>query len=174
MAGYGWDEYDVRTGGRQTIHDAGNNIDLHTEFVKIPGGTDGGSWAVRIKGVPREDAPPDLKSTVVFSVALDGLGSLEIANEQSGPGYDGTVTLEGNSPELGEFTIDITPGSQDNSHPVHKHPSYKDKPLDKTLVQSYQIPGDALWQLKGGSSEESSVAIRQLTRTYPKLFCSPA
>ena len=149
MAGYGWDEYDVRNGGRQTIHDAGNQIDLQTEFVKVPGGAHGGSWAVRVKGTPREDAPPDLKSTVIFSVALDGSGSLDVASGGDALGYDGTVELQGNSPELGQFSVSVTQGPKTNSHPIHNHPSYKDKPLDMTLVQSYQLPGEALWQMKG-------------------------
>ena len=41
MAGYGWDDYDVRNGGRQTIHDEGNNIDIQTEFIKVEGGQHG-------------------------------------------------------------------------------------------------------------------------------------
>ena len=43
MAGYGWEEYDVRSGGRQVIRDQGNKIDITTEFVKVEGGTDGRS-----------------------------------------------------------------------------------------------------------------------------------
>ena len=95
MAGYGWDEYDVRSGGQQTIHDAGNRIDITTSFVKIPGGNNGGSWAVRVKGVPRADAPPDLKTTAVFYASLQGLGSLEVANGFESLGYDGDVILKG-------------------------------------------------------------------------------
>ena len=55
MAGYGWDEYDIRKGGRQTIHDAGNNLDLTIDFIKVPGGEKGGNWGARVKGVPRDD-----------------------------------------------------------------------------------------------------------------------
>ena len=159
MDGYGWDEYDVRNGGRQTIHDSGNQIDLQTEFVKVPGGTHGGSWAVRIRGTPREDAPSDLKSTVIFAVALDGSGSLDVASGGDTLGYDGTVELQGNSPELGEFSVSVTQGPTSNSHPIHKHPSYKDKPLDKTLVQSYQLPGEALWQMKGTSTPKRLAVV---------------
>jgi mannosyl-oligosaccharide glucosidase len=56
MAGYGWEEYDVRTGGRQVIHDTGNKIDLTTEFVKVEGGMNGelayswGGLGYRMKG----------------------------------------------------------------------------------------------------------------------------
>lgn len=41
MAGYGWEEYDVRTGGRQVIRDRGNKVDITTEFVKVAGGDNG-------------------------------------------------------------------------------------------------------------------------------------
>ena len=149
MAGYGWDEYDVRQGGRQTIHDAGNKVDIITEFVKFPGGDHGGGWGARIKGTPREDAPEDLKTTVIFSAAIEGLGSLEVANEPDGLGIEGTVTLQGMTPELGEFKIDITPGPDTNQHPPAVHETYADKPLDRTMVASLQLPVEALWQTKG-------------------------
>ncbi|KAI9785275.1 MAG: Processing alpha glucosidase I [Peltula sp. TS41687] len=148
MAGYGWDEYDIRTGGRQIIHDAGNNLDLQTEFVKVPGGTKGGNWGVRIKGTPRKDAPPKLKTTVILNAAMEGLGTLDVANEKDQLGYSDTVTLSGSSSELGQFKIDITQGPAKNSHPIHSHPSHADKPMDRTIVHSFQLPQEALWQTK--------------------------
>lgn len=48
----------MRSGGRQTIHDPANRIDITTEFIKFPGGEHGGSWGARIKGTPRHDASP--------------------------------------------------------------------------------------------------------------------
>ena len=148
MAGDGWDEYDVRTGGRQTIHDAGNRLDIQTELVKVEGGSHGGSWGVRIKGTPREDAPPQLKTTVIFYTAMEGVGNLELANEADDLGYSGTVTIEGNSVGLGQFRIDVTDGSETNSYPIHNHPSHGEKPLDRTIVQSLEVPEEALWQIK--------------------------
>lgn len=41
MVGYGWEEYDVRTGGNQVIRDQGNMIDIQTQFVKVEGGEHG-------------------------------------------------------------------------------------------------------------------------------------
>lgn len=152
MAGYGWDEYDVRAGGRQTIHDAGNDIDITTEFVKIPGGIHGGNWGVRIKGTPRDDAPPDLKSTVIFYATMEGLGSLEITNDNDPLGIEGIVTIKGYTTELGDFNIDITKGPESNVHPPPTHPSYDEKPLDRTLVSSFEVPEEAIWQTKRMSS----------------------
>lgn len=147
MVGYGWDEYDVRHGGHQTIHDAGNSIDITTEFVKIPGGDHGGSWGVRVKGTPREDAPDRLISTVMFYAGIEGLGSLEVQNAPDELGIEGDVNLAGSSNELGEFGISVTE-SVDNRHPPKIHPSYDGKPLDRTIVSSAQVPEGSLWQAK--------------------------
>ncbi|MCJ1420778.1 Processing alpha glucosidase I [Xylographa parallela] len=148
MAGYGWDEYDVRHGGRQIIHDAGNKLDLTTEFVKFPGGQNGGSWGLRVKGTPREDAPSRLMSTIIFYASMEGLGTLAVDNEPSELGYEGTVTLKGQANGLGDFTIDITAGPDTNQHPPRTHDAYGSKPLDRTLVASFQAPEEAIWQTK--------------------------
>ncbi len=148
MHGYGWDEYDVRHGGRQTIHDAGNTIDISTEFVKIPGGEHGGSWGVRIKGTPREDAPERLVTTVIFYAAMEGFGSLEVKNEANELGIEGSVTMGGSSNELGSFTLEVTTGPDSNRHPPPVHQSYSQKPLDRTIVASAQVPAEQIWQAK--------------------------
>ena len=149
MAGYGWDEYDTRQGGRQTIHDAGNQLDLTTDFVKFPGGSHGGSWGVRVKGTPRADAPERLLSTIVFYSTMEGLGSLGFENEPDSMGFEGTVTLTGETQELGRFKIDVTTGPETNAHPHTHHEVYASKPLDRTLASSLQAPPEALWQTKG-------------------------
>lgn len=174
MAGYGWDEYDVRQGGRQTIHDSGNKLDLTTEFVKFPGGEHGGSWGVRIKGTPREDAPARLMSTVIFYASMDGFGTLAVANEPSDVGYEGTVTLNGNANGLGDFKIDITAGPDTNKHPPGTHETYGSKPLDRTIVASFEVPEEAMWQTKRMSQTKKrlrndhliNVLIPELSATF--------
>src|SRR5271156_6232459 len=147
MAGYGWEEYDIRNGGRQVIHDAGNGLDLTIDFIKVPGGYHGGNWAARIKGVPREDSSPNAVTTVVFYAGMEGLGSFEFKNEPQDLGHEGAVILEGQTGELGNFDISITPGP-DNSSPARSHESWDQKPLDRTLAASAQIPVEAIWQAK--------------------------
>ncbi|ORY10249.1 glycoside hydrolase [Clohesyomyces aquaticus] len=147
LDGYGWDEYDVRTGGRQTIHDPANRIDLTTEFVKVAGGQHGGNWGVRIKGTPREDASPDLRTTVVWYSFLEGLGSLDVDEGDEGElAREGDVVMKGQTAELGDFELKVAEGSGD--HPRIDHPSAAEKPLDKTLINSMQLPEEALWQTK--------------------------
>ena len=148
MAGYGWDEYDVRQGGRQTIHDQGNMIDLTTDFVKFPGGENGGSWGLKVKGTPREEAPDDLLTTVVFYASMEGLGTLAVENEPNPLGIEGVVTLNGASQELGDFKIEVTPGPDSNEHPLTSGETLGSKDLDRTMVASLSFPEEALWQTK--------------------------
>lgn len=154
MAGYGWDAYDPRTGGVQTIHDKGNGVDLETSFVTISEG----AWAARIKGTPREDAEllagtkdgvDTLKTAVLFNLGLEGLGSLEATGAEDAEelGYEGDVVFTGQTSELGEFTVTIT-APQGNTHPEVVHPAGDSKPVDRTLVHSLQVPPEALWQIK--------------------------
>jgi mannosyl-oligosaccharide glucosidase len=143
MAGYGWDEYDARNGGRQVIHDTGNKIDLTIDFVKVTG-ANGGSWAARVKGTPRDDAPPTVVSTVLFYAGMEGLGEVGFDDDLD---QRGTVSMHGQTNELGDFHIDITPGP-DNHYPPKMHKVWDRKPLDRTLATSLQVPPEALWQAK--------------------------
>jgi len=154
MAGYGWERYDPRFGGIQTIHDAGNQIDITTSFVKIPeAGEKGGHWGVRISGAPWKDAPSDLKTTVVFYAAVEGQGLSRLealhTQEEKEVGYEDDVVIDGENPGVGDFKIVVTgDGGRSNNHPIHGHPSGMDKTLDRTFVYSSLIPEEALWQSK--------------------------
>lgn len=175
MAGYGWDAYDPRSGGVQTIHDRGNGIDLETSFVKM----EGGSWGARIKGTPREDAEPgfgsqggiqEIKTAVWFTLGAEGVGaSLEVddAAAAAEAGVEGDLTFNGQTGDLGDFKIKfIEP--ETNTHPLHNHPSYKSKPLDHTFVHSVQVPEEGLWQSKGVFIALSTVGFVLLTKVSPQ------
>lgn len=159
MAGYGWDVYDPRTGGVQTVRDRGNGVDVETSFAKL--GPDGkAGWAARVRGTPREDRTvagvggAELKTAVWLAVGMEGLGAIEVegldeeAATESAEGVAGDVVFSGQTADLGEFTLRITE-SESNSHPMHRHPSSESKPLDNTFIHSLQVPEDALWQAKG-------------------------
>lgn len=162
MAGYGWDEYDTRRGGVQTIHDAGNGVDITTSFVKVPGGGNGGSWAARIKGVPRDGAPDNIKTQVVLFVSQEGLGSeLETVADGDVNGFAGDVTLNGRSDSLGEFKLVVTHGT--GEHPQGGSEVDDEKDFDKTAVQSLTLPTEYLWQAKG-------IALRQFGERIQSLM----
>lgn len=152
MAGYGWDTYDPRYGGLQHINDKENAIDITTEFVKFPEhGSHGGSWGARIRGTPREDAAPDMHTSVYFSITVEGLGSLEVQDVEEADneelGFPENVYISGETPDLGQFTFTITEGKGEK--PVHNHlPTWSKKPLDRTFVHSILAPEEAMWQAK--------------------------
>lgn len=155
----------MRSGGRQTIHDPANQIDITTEFIKFPGGEHGGSWGARIRGTPREDASPNIRSTVVWYHTLEGAGSLQVEGaDAEEPGMPGDVLLTGQTPELGDFEIQITEGK--GGHPQTGHPSYDEKPLDRTLVHSGQAPDEALWQIKAVLFGHMKGQVDQLVAKY--------
>ncbi|KAH0846305.1 putative mannosyl-oligosaccharide glucosidase [Fonsecaea pedrosoi] len=162
MAGYGWEEYDVRNGGRQVIHDTGNKIDLTIDFVKIAGGEHGGNWAVRIKGNPREDAPPTLVTTLIFYAGMEGLGELAFTSTEE---EDGVVTLHGDTSELGQFDISFE-DSPENLLPYKIHPSWDSKPVDRPLLCSHQIPPEAIWQAKNIAFASMKSEIDTLIQQY--------
>ncbi|KPI42317.1 putative mannosyl-oligosaccharide glucosidase [Cyphellophora attinorum] len=134
MQGYGWDEYDARTG---------NKIDLTIDFVKAPGPS-GGSWAARVQGKPMKDASKNIVTTLFFHVGLEGLGDLAVDPKTD---RKGTVILTGQADKLGDFTIEVTAG-KNNKLPHKVHPSWDEKPLDRTLITSLQVPPEHLWAVK--------------------------
>ncbi|KAI1406522.1 glycoside hydrolase family 63 protein [Hypoxylon fuscum] len=165
MAGYGWDEYDTRKGGIQHIHDAGNKVDITTEFVKIPGGGHGGSWAARIKGEPRDDAPPDLKTTVVFFITSEALGeTVDVAEGGDEHGFDDDVTFVGQSEALGKYKLAVTKGKGD--HPRSEHPISAQRDLDKTIVQSLNFPAEHLWQAKAILFQQLKAGVDEIIKEY--------
>lgn len=165
MAGYGWEEYDTRKGGVQTIHDAGNKIDVTTMFVKIPGGGHGGSWAARIKGEPREDAPADLMTTVIFYLTTEPVGDyLEVDGQGDDTGFDGDVTLKGSSVDLGDYKIVITKGK--GNHPTSEHEISSERDLEKTVVQSLTMADEFLWQAKSVLAHQLKPSIDAIIQKY--------
>ncbi|KAI1876626.1 hypothetical protein JX265_004152 [Neoarthrinium moseri] len=165
MAGYGWEEYDTRKGGVQTIHDTQNNIDITTSFVKIPGGGHGGSWAARIKGEPRADAPEGLKSTMVLYLSSEPRwDEVDVVNDGDETGFDGDVTLTGTSQALGDWKIVVTKGTGD--HPLSNHPVSNKRDLDKTTVQSLTVPEEHLWRAREILYQQLKQGVDNIIQEY--------
>ena len=147
MKGYGWEEYDPRRGGVQTIHDIENGIDITTSFVKVPGGAHGGNWAARIKGVLNDDTPRDQKTTVIFYVTQEGENSeLQALEGEDDKGYEGDVTLKGHSEALGNYKLVVTKGT--GTQPKSDHDVSAFRGPGQTVVQSLTYPDEFIWQAK--------------------------
>lgn len=161
MQGYGWDEYDARTGGRQTIHDKGNQIDLTIDFVKAAG-PNGGSWAARVQGTPMKAASKDLVTSLFFHMAMEGFGDLAV---DSASDRKGSALFKGQTTELGDFTFEVTAGKK-NRFPKKAHPSWDSKPLDRSLITSLQVPPEHLWASKNIIMADIKPTVDKYAKEY--------
>jgi mannosyl-oligosaccharide glucosidase len=133
MAGYGWAAMN-RDGGVQNIPDSLNKINLTTEFVRIPGTEHGGGWAVRVKGVPRRDAPKDLHTTIIFYIGTEEEAKLKCSRRGGQTVYQETVECQGNAPGLGGFEIQLPVDPNAVGH--------------VTRLKSLVVPANMVWDGK--------------------------
>jgi mannosyl-oligosaccharide glucosidase len=144
---YTWTEYDAREGGVQVLKDSANNVKITTEFLKVPGGEHGGSWAVRVKGAPVDPTKPSRVSTI-FYFGLEGLGGLEMETDENDNGISGEVKLTGSTPELDEFTLRVVdgPNNQAVTWGPHAH-GFQDR-IGKTHFMGRPLKSGDIWQAK--------------------------
>lgn len=170
--GYGWDEFDARTGGIQTIHDEGNGLDVTISFIKVPGGSHGGSWGARIKATVRDDAPPDSKYLVHYYVAQEELGDLVVQGDDNGGiGFEGDVTFKGSSPSLGDYNVVITKGT--GNHPTSDHEISASRRGDTTVVRSVSLKADDVWQAKPAVFQFMQDTIKDMQQDYDEEHFPP-
>ncbi|RUS26055.1 glycoside hydrolase [Jimgerdemannia flammicorona] len=110
LAGYGYHKHDGRSFAMQRIRDEHNNVVITTEFIKVPGGKHGGEWGVRIKGKPDSEGVPT--TAVLFYVGVEGDGGIDLMNKLDKQGLLSPVKFEGDTPDLGDFSIQIVDGKK--------------------------------------------------------------
>jgi hypothetical protein len=143
MARYGWTTYDNREGGTQLLEDVQNKIDITTEFIKKSDGQSAGNWALRIRGMPRKDAPENLRTVVVFYVGMESMDTctkckLE-ASAQTGADEDPSIHAANfwiEHPQLGTAGLHIPASADENG----RH--------EAMVVKSVNVSEDKLWQAK--------------------------
>jgi mannosyl-oligosaccharide glucosidase len=137
MQGYGWTMYDTRTGGSQTIHDSVLHVDLTTDFFKTK---DGLSWSVRITGVPRPDAPANLKTALVFHVALEG----NVTDQR-----DITCSNQGSQGSLQKSSVKCF-GSVAELGPIELYEigDVQNQIIQGPAMNSLSVAEDKIWQAK--------------------------
>ncbi|CDO76526.1 Glycoside Hydrolase Family 63 protein [Trametes cinnabarina] len=170
---YTWTEYDARQGGEQVIKDGINNVVITTQFLKVPGGVHGGSWAARIKGEPMNPAYPS-RISPVFYVGLEGLGGIDMDTEEDENGIEGTVSFSGSTPELDDFTIRIVEGPSNIWITEGSHASAFQQRLGKTHFLGARVPPGQVWQAKDliqgaivKSAQEAIAPYKDAAKGYP-------
>lgn len=147
LRSYTWNVYDPRQGGVQTIEDTLNNVRITTEFIKVSGGQNGGSWAARVKGEPLNPSAMS-RPSLIWYLGLEGLGGLDMDTDEEEDGLDGEVKFSGSTPELDEFTIRIV-DHPDNSYITEgPHASAFSARAGKTHYLGQPIPTGHIWQAR--------------------------
>lgn len=140
-------------------------------FVKLHEGGHGGNWAARIKGTPRDDAPEDLHTMITYYVA-DEAGPLDVEGMSTQTGFEGDITFSGASHDLGDYKLVVTEGK--GKHPVIEHELASERPLDKTIVRSGELPKEALWQAKQVAFTQLSDSIKAIAPQLRRGDIPPA
>ncbi|KAF5376548.1 hypothetical protein D9757_008280 [Collybiopsis confluens] len=147
LQSYTWSKYDPREGGIQVIKDARNNVQLTTEFLKVPGGDFGGNWAARIKGEPLDPLKPSRISTI-FYFGLEGLGGIDMDTDEEDDGLLGDIKFSGSTPELDDFVIRIveSPNNVAVAEGPHSEP-FRNR-IGKTHFLGQPVPAGNIWRAK--------------------------
>jgi mannosyl-oligosaccharide glucosidase len=101
---------------------------------------------------------------VHYYIAQEELGDLVVQGDDGGIGFEGDVTLKGNSPALGDYTIVITKGK--GNHPVSDHEISATRPGDMTVVKSASLPAEHLWQGKPAVFQFMQESIQEIQQVY--------
>ncbi|CDH50432.1 glycoside hydrolase family 63 protein [Lichtheimia corymbifera JMRC:FSU:9682] len=142
LNGYGYHQHDGRSYGMQQIKDGPSNVQITTEFIKVPGGDHGGDWGVRIRGEPMNSQVPST-TTIIFYAGLEGQGSMDIVSKLSRKGLKSPIQIEGDTPDLGDFEIEIVDG------PLNVSPEQGiDQDLSRTQWWGLQVKEGDIWRAK--------------------------
>ncbi|KAI9471930.1 MAG: glycoside hydrolase [Benjaminiella poitrasii] len=154
IEGYGYHKHDGREFASQEINDKPSNIKLKTEFIKISNGKDGGDWGVRIRGTPIDDFTVPITS-IMFYVGIEGEGGIDIMSNPSKKGLKSPVKLEGDTPDLGDFEIQIVDG------PLNTYPQEGlNQDLKRTQWWGKQVPEGQVWRSKDFIMENVVLSAR--------------
>ncbi|CCJ31135.1 unnamed protein product, partial [Pneumocystis jirovecii] len=142
MEMYGWQEFDVRTGGRQIIKDKDIDIEIVTEFVKVYTEKQAGNWGLRIKGKPKKAG----SKTSIFFYVVSNENEIKLDSKLEKHGIKGSVILSDKTSK--KFTIEITQGPNTNIYPSYNHSIANEKHLNRSMYFSMMVPKENIWMAK--------------------------
>ncbi|RCH79784.1 Processing alpha glucosidase I, partial [Rhizopus azygosporus] len=106
-------------------------------------------------GTPINDQAPSITS-VLFYVGIEGQGGIDLMSKLSKKGLESPIRLEGDTPELGDFEIQIVDG------PLNTYPSQGiQQDLARTQWSGKEVPTGKVWRAKDIISEELVMNAQQ-------------
>lgn len=167
LLGYGYTKHDGRDFASHYVKDQLNNIRLESEFLKVPGGEFGGSWALRIRG-ERLDPNLGARISLINYFGLDGLGTFQLENEEDEEGIDEAIHLSGSSTQLGEFNIRIHDNPANKPVIAFRNPQeLEDKPARAQYLGT-QMPPGSIWRAKDRILQAIGEYSQQVVDKYTK------
>ncbi|KZS99305.1 glycoside hydrolase [Sistotremastrum niveocremeum HHB9708] len=172
LESYTWTHYDPREGGVQVLKDGKNNLQLTIEWLKIPGGEHGGSWAARVKGEPMNDDLPS-RISMLWYLGMEGLGSVDLDNDEEEDGLEGPVRFSGSSPELGDFTVRIVDGPRNEYITRGNHLQDFANKLEKTHYLGLKVQSGSIWRAKEIILQKILESAQAIIPTYSDPQAGP-
>ncbi|KAI0060895.1 glycoside hydrolase [Artomyces pyxidatus] len=172
LDGYTWTTYDAREGGVQILNDGQNNVRIITEFLKVPGGKHGGSWAARIKGEPLQSGRPS-RTSLIFYAGMEGMGGLDMETTEDDNGIRGPVEFSGTSPDLDDFTLRIVDSPDNVAVTGGAYAEAFQDRIGKTHFGGFRVPLGDMWQAKEFIMQDVLKHAREVMAPYENLGTAP-
>ncbi|KAL8670206.1 MAG: hypothetical protein Q9168_005239 [Polycauliona sp. 1 TL-2023] len=134
MAGYGWTDYDIRTGGTHDVNDTGNHVDLITHFSRPTPN----NWGLRVRSLPREDAASHQRTSIFLYLGIEEPGAtIDCMKKKSGD-----IVCSGKTTDLGDFKFLVS--------------DHRPKDVDSvtTSLRRLTVASDDIWETKSILSKE--------------------
>ncbi|CDO94668.1 unnamed protein product [Kluyveromyces dobzhanskii CBS 2104] len=163
---YGWVWYDPRIGGKETITDSENNLQLNFTFVKSHSGE---NWAVQVEGDVIDRSKKAAESIVIY-MKQNGKedSSCFLEQDLNHARTHNTLSFKGFSNELKGYTVSFANENSEfykSSIPPLTHDTNPSIPS----IFSMNVPDDQLWKAKDIFQSILKDSVQAHIEKNPKL-----
>ncbi|KAJ2309807.1 Processing alpha glucosidase I [Coemansia sp. RSA 2705] len=141
LAEYGYSRHNGRDFGEQLLVDGDQQVQIRSEFVKVPG-KQGGSWAVRFSGRTLKDNVQGVSLAYYFGLEGNGTMSMKVSSRMA--------RISGETADLGRFRIRIVPAKKNTS--PERHPALRNVQGIPDAVRisgvGMSVPTSDVWRAK--------------------------